>query len=300
MRRSDACSAASLAAGEPLVGTAPHATAWVALEQNGPWGARAFTQSHLDPALGAEIEHRAAAVGVRPALIRRPGRHADEHGASRPRVLVAHTGPHDPWMVTGTLQDRERLLDLDWAALAQGQRPDWPELAASSDGHLLVCTNGSRDACCAVLGRPVADAAGRRHPGRVWEVTHTSGHRFAPTTVLLPSGHLHGRVLDGAALLDAADAGELSLAGWRGRSTWSPGGQVAEDVVRRASEVTGIDDLTVEPTSDPHLWAVEHRDGRRWRVRTERVVSGERPESCGKATKPVERLTGSLCEPPTT
>jgi NAD(P)-dependent dehydrogenase (short-subunit alcohol dehydrogenase family) len=46
-------------------------------------------------------------------------------------------------------------------------------------------------------------AAEARFPGQVWEATHTSGHRFAPTTVLLPSGALHGRVLDAAPLLAA-------------------------------------------------------------------------------------------------
>ena len=61
---------------------------------------------------------------------------------------------------------------------------------APAPPQLLVCTNGTRDTCCARLGRPVAAAAARRFPDQVWEVTHTSGHRFAPTTVLLPSGAL--------------------------------------------------------------------------------------------------------------
>lgn len=297
MSAPQSCSAGSLAAGEPLIGSAPHASAWVALEQNGPWGAKAFTQSHLDQVLGAEIERRAAAAGVRPVLVRRPGRHADGHVGHRPTVLVAHTHPDDPWLMTGCVETPARLLDLDWAAVAAGERPDSPELTPSRLGHLLVCTNGARDVCCAVLGRPVVEAAAGRHPDRVWEVTHTSGHRFAPTTVLLPSGHLHGRVLDGPGLLEASDAGELSLPGWRGRSTWPAGGQVAEDVVRRAASLTATDDLVVEATPDDHLWLVRHRDGRHWRVGTVVVVAGERPESCGKPVKPVRRLEGHLLDP---
>lgn len=295
-----ACSAASLAADEPLIGSAPQAVTWVALEQDGPWGARALTGSHLDPVLGAEIERRAAAAGVRPVLVRRPGRHADDHAAHRPTVLVAHTRPADPWLLTGRLDAPEQLLDLDWPAVAAGVRPDWPGLTPATGEHLLVCTNGTRDACCAVLGRPVARAAASRHAERVWEVTHTSGHRFAPTTVLLPSGHLHGRVLDGAALLDASDAGRLPLTTWRGRSTWPAAGQAAELVVRRAAEVTGPDDLTVEPTADPAVWRVRHHDGRAWQVRTTTVVAGERAESCGKPAKPVERIEGHLLTGPAT
>ena len=73
------CSLESARLGEQLAGSAPYAVAWVAIEQNGPWGAKAFTASHLDPDLGREIESRAAAYDVRPSLIRRPGRHADDH-----------------------------------------------------------------------------------------------------------------------------------------------------------------------------------------------------------------------------
>lgn len=288
------CSAASLGAGEPLIGSAPHAVAWVALEQDGPWGARALTSSHLDPVLGAEIERRAAAAGVRPALIRRPGRHADDRTGPRPTVLVAHTRPGNVWLLAGRVASPHRLLDLDWKAVAAGVRPDWPELVPTSAEQLLVCTNGTRDACCAVLGRPVAAHAAEAFPDRVWEVTHTSGHRFAPTTVLLPSGHLHGRVLDGVGLLEGSDAGRVTLDGWRGRSTWPPAGQVAEDAVRRAAGITGRDALVVAGTSDPELWAVRHDDGRAWQVRTTTVVAGERTESCGKQPKPVSRIEGAV------
>jgi hypothetical protein len=161
-----------------------------------------------------------------------------------------------------------------------------PGLAVSQP-HLLVCTNGARDTCCARLGRPVAAAAARRFPGRVWEVTHTSGHRFAPTTVLLPSGTLHGRLLDAAPLLEAESTGQLVLDGYRGRSYWPTEGQVAEDHVRRDFGITGLDDLTVVAAGPD--WQVSHRDGRRWTVRVTAYVDGERPESCGKPALPVTR-----------
>ncbi|MGH3332922.1 MAG: hypothetical protein ACRDPJ_16615, partial [Nocardioidaceae bacterium] len=79
MNAGTTCSDASAVAGEQLAGSAPHAVAWVALEQSGPWGARALTDSHLDPELGRNLEAVAAAHHTRPALIRRPGRHADDH-----------------------------------------------------------------------------------------------------------------------------------------------------------------------------------------------------------------------------
>jgi hypothetical protein len=286
------CSTRSADSGEPLVGSAPEAVAWVCLEQNGPWGARAWTSSHLDPSLGAAIEATAAAHRVRPSLIRRPGRHADVSPTAAPHVLIAHSTPGSSWLLAGTIRAAAALLTLDWAAVAAGEVE---AVAASLPGlvpappQLLVCTNGARDTCCARLGRPVASTAARQLPGRVWEVTHTSGHRFAPTTVLLPSGSLHGRVLDPGELLLAESAGTLVLTGYRGRSVWPREGQVAEEHVRRSCAITGLDDLRVSG-SGPE-WTVSHRDGRWWRVDVTAYPEGERPESCGKSATSITRYT---------
>jgi hypothetical protein len=183
------------------------------------------------------------------------------------------------------------LLGLDWAAVAAGDRAttlaSLPSLSPENRPRLLVCTNGTRDTCCARLGRPIAAAAEAEHPDLVWEVTHTSGHRFAATTVLLPAGVLHGRVLDAGPLLAAATLGELLLTGYRGRSTYSSGAQVAENHVRATENITGLDDLDVVPEID--AWRVRHRDGRSWWVAVKVSESGERPESCGKESKPVPR-----------
>jgi hypothetical protein len=294
---SAACSASSEEADESLIGSAPAAAGWVCLEQDGPWGARAWTSSHLDPEIGAAIEAEATAHSVRPALIRRPGRHADTDASSSRQVLVAHGEPGAAWLLAGRVSDPRSLLDLDWAAVAAG---DQHAVAASLPGlattlpQLLVCTNGARDACCARLGRPVAAAAASWFPDRVWEVTHTSGHRFAPTTVLLPSGTLHGRVLDATPLLEAETAGRLVLDGYRGRSCWPAAAQVAEAQVRHDFAITGLDDLQVGPAEDD--WAVSHRDGRRWTVRVTAYAEGERPESCGKQALPVTRYRAALLE----
>lgn len=284
------CSTSSATAGEALIGSAPDAVGWVCLEQNGPWGAKAWTESHLDADLGARIEIIAGKHGVRPTLIRRPGKHADPGTTPERHVLVAHTRPGASWLLRGTLPAPETLLDLDWAAVAAGDldavRRSAPSLEPTGDPVLLVCTNGTRDTCCARLGRPVALAAAAVDPDHVWEATHTSGHRFAATTVLLPSGALHGRVLDGTSLLAAARRDQLVLTGYRGRSTWSSGAQVAEEHVRRAVGVLGLDDLDVVPEVD--AWSVRHRDGRRWWVAVKAIETGEaRPESCGKDAKPV-------------
>ena len=301
------CSAGSLLTGEQLAGSAPEAVAWVALEQPGPWGAKAFTGSHLDPDLGRAIEQMAAARGVRPALIRRPGRHADEASpGDGPRaVLVAHTRPGATWLLEGIVTAPDELLALDWGALRDGHpdavRRSLPQLSPTDRARLLVCTNGTRDVCCAVLGRPVAAAAAYVHPGRVWEVTHTSGHRFAPTAALLPAGTLHGRLDAGTAvaLVDAADRGETVLTGHRGRSTWPSPGQVAELEVRRLIGEAGLDAVSVADVAEvaAHTWSVEvgHADGRRWAVDVDsEPTEVERAESCSKGAVPLRRWRASV------
>lgn len=302
------CSAGAAAVSEQLEGSAPQATSWVALEQSGPWGARAFTSSHLDPGLGAAIEAAAAGHGVRPVLVRRPGPHADrhtDHAHDRRRILVAHTRPGASWLLSGTLAAPEDLLTLDWAALRDGNREgvqrSLPSLAELDHPQLLVCTNGTRDVCCAVKGRPVALGVAATFPDRVWEVTHTSGHRFAPTAVLLPAATLHGRldVEAAVALLRAADDGRTVLPGSRGRSTWSAPAQVAELAVREATGETDLDALDVpacDATGD-HAWSatVTHRDGRSWAVGVVSEETGSaRRESCAKPAVGLRRWAHTL------
>ncbi len=156
--------------------------------------------------------------------------------APQTRVASRHTSPGPgptPWLLEARLDDPAALLDLDYDALAEG---DQAAVVASLPGAspaapvLLVCTNGRRDVCCAVRGRPVALEASAHAPGRVWEASHTGGHRFAPTGVLLPFGATLAR-LDPTLCLDvlsSADAASCPSAP-SDRSTtaaaaaWSPG-----------------------------------------------------------------------------
>lgn len=290
------CSALSALAGEPLAGSAADARGWVALEQPGAWGAKALKDSALDPAIGKALDSATSKHGLRPVLIRRPGRASAP--ARRPdaarSVLVAHSRPGRSWLLAGSVDDPAAVLDLDWAAIADGDASavvaSLPALAPEPEPHLLVCANGKRDACCAIVGRPVAAAAAELRPGQVWETTHLGGHRFAPTAVVLPSGWTFGRLTSESAAptLDAIGAGVVDLEAARGRSVWPGPGQVAELAVRRRLGARGVDDVTAVVRADDG-WTVTLADGRRWQVTVERRDSGAfRPESCGKAPAPVE------------
>lgn len=310
------CSAWSQQLDEPTAGTAPVARTWLAVEQPGPWGRAALEQSHLDPALGQAVDLRSAGSGTKVVLVRRPGRHPDDHVVHRREVLVAHTGPGRTWMRRTWVEDPAVLLDLDLAALGRGDlralAPLGPaEAVEPVEGPvLLVCTNGRRDRCCAIFGRPLAAGLARdpRWGDRVLEVTHLGGHRFSPTAVLLPWGLAYGRLDEVAAqaVLAGAGQGRMALAGLRGRSTWDRAGQAAEAAVREAAGLTGLDDVVsvrrLPDLSGEHgdrpVREVEAGDGRRWQVALD-VVAAEppRPESCGKAPARPEHFLAAAPRP---
>lgn len=55
----------------------------------------------------------------------------------------------------------------------------------------LVCTQGSHDVCCGDMGVALADQIEIERPAyRLRRVSHTGGHRFAPTFLALPSGRM--------------------------------------------------------------------------------------------------------------
>jgi len=302
-----ACSALSRLLDEPLAGTAPVAKSWIMLEQPGPWGRKALSQSHLDPAIGAALEAEAAGHGARAALIRRAGPHPDDHRSSRRQLWIASTRPGATWLLGGPIDDVDALANLSWPGVEQGEidlvQASLPTLEPETDPLLLVCTNGRRDVCCASFGRPLVTAMHQRTPGRVWETTHLGGHRFAPTAAVLPHGIVHGRLdLPSAShVLDEARDGRLVLSGYRGRSTFVGPAQVAEVAVRETTGLTGLDDLDVAavgPADRSARWraVMAHPDGRRWTVDvTSRELTPPRRESCtGPDVQPVSYLAANV------
>ncbi|MFF6784008.1 sucrase ferredoxin [Streptomyces sp. NPDC012510] len=285
------CTSASRHLDEPLAGTAATARTWLLLEQPGPWGVQALTSSHLDPLLGDALEAAAEGTGVRVALIRRPGRHADCREVRERQVYVAHTVPGNVWLHSATTSTPERLLDLDFTALGKGEHGTF-EAVLDGGPHTgaplaLVCTNGKRDRCCALLGRPLAAELAASGVQGTWEVTHLGGHRFSPTLLVLPFGYVYGRAEAHHVkeVLQGVREGRVVIEGCRGSSAWERPGQAAELAVRTATGEEAADVLTVVGTSGTgpsREVTVAHLDGRLWNVT---VVQGTarppRPESCG-------------------
>jgi (2Fe-2S) ferredoxin len=203
-------------------------------------------------------------------------------------VFVTHTAPGADWIRTATTGDPAELTGLDFAALGAGAHGGWGD-AYDGPPLALVCTNGTRDRCCAVLGRPLAAELAASGDSEVWETTHLGGHRFAPTMLVLPYGYTYGRVDARLAkgVLEAARDGRMVLDGCRGRSAWERPGQAAELVVRALTGEDRADAVVVTRTEGAApSWTVRvaHRDGREWEVAVaQSAAQPPRPESCGAA-----------------
>ncbi|MFD5590153.1 sucrase ferredoxin [Streptomyces griseorubiginosus] len=285
------CTTVSHDLDEPVSGTAATARTWLLLEQPGPWGAKALTSSHLDPALGRALEAAAKDTGVRIALIRRPGRHADSGAPTVRQVYAAHITPGKVWLRSATTRDPRDLLDLDLAALGRGDHTSFDAAlqarAHTGDPLALVCTNGKRDRCCALLGRPLAAELAASGVEGAWEVTHLGGHRFSPTVLVLPYGYAYGRAEAHTVkqVLHSVQEGRIVVEGCRGSSAWERPGQAAELAVRKAVGEYAAEALTVVRTDGAApRWevTVAHVDGRHWRVLVAQTASlPPRPESCG-------------------
>lgn len=281
------CSATRAAVGEQLAGTAPHAEVWVLLEQPGPWGRDALTESHLPVATGRALADLAHDRPVRIGLIRSVGAHADNHDGPR-TLLIARTSTPGSWIAARLVHDVSalpNLLDVDRLLAATAAPDDLAGVPIPAPARvLLVCTNAKRDQCCAVLGRPLAASLSSSATGtnvEVWETSHTGGHRFAPTFVSLPDGYLYG----------GTDAATQSLGACRGRSALTPDAQVAELAVLRHVGAAEPRPLKVEQAGA--FWRVE-AGGQSFSVSVDSTPSVERPESCGKPPVPSRQWSSSV------
>ena len=228
-----------LLGGNPA-GTAALMTSWLLIEQPGPWRADAL-ENVLTEAFPDGRMEQLRARGLRPLLIRTPGRHQRDQQASR-TVFVASGVPGARWLERLTISDLSELAAVDLEAVVDGRSGHGEPVAGPL---FLACTHGAKDMCCAVLGRPVAAALAENHPGLSWEVSHVGGDRWAGNLLVVPDGFLHGQLTPAEAVLVAKDAlkGQVQLEQLRGRTAsptqWT---QYAEIVVRRHAGLRGLDD----------------------------------------------------------
>ena len=227
------CSTLAEQLGEPMIGSVDRRIRWLLLEDRSAWGTDA-----VKDVLGDEFARDAKARAVRPLLVRR--HEGDPVADAVRRAILVDTETHE--MAVRTIEHPSELA-ID--AVADAPVADFG--ATMSDPILLVCTNGKRDACCALRGRALVTALAPDHAERTWECTHLGGHRFAGNLVCLPDGIVYGRVppADGPRLADAYLAGRLDPALLRGRSAWPTPAQVAEQELRVRRGLDGLTDVSL-------------------------------------------------------
>ena len=274
-----ACSAASLAANEPLAGTAVDSVdRWLLLEVTDSWAPKVLQTEAFSDAVRRRLTDWSDTPRRRLQLIRRPGR-----SGKRPLLLVVSSSGA---ALRIELDRHDDILDLDLDAA-----PTEPAAPA-----YLVCVHGRRDRCCAQHGSAVYRAL-KAEGVEVWQTSHLGGHRFAACVLSLPEGLMYGRLrAEHASELVAASqggrVGDLDLL--RGRCEYDRPTQAAEIFLRRRTgeqTIDGIEWLETEAEGEG-VWNARFD----WssETRTVRVAledtGAARPASCGGEPEPVTRF----------
>ena len=209
------CSLEALAAAEPLSGTAPYAARLDRHRAPGPWGRDAVADSRLPEPVRTTPAGGQGRRGVGPA-----GPSSGPAGACGP-ARAATSGwparsPAGCCCGTGCCPTSCPCaawdIDGDRRGLAARPRRRHPRAAPAR----LHPQPSAIDAAPSTAGRSLTslrEAATPEQRSRIWECSHVGGHRFAPVTLSLPSGAVHGR-------LDTAEAADLLRRHEEGR-VWS-------------------------------------------------------------------------------
>jgi hypothetical protein len=164
------------------VGTAGSYAAYLLVDWSLPWPAD----------LGDIADLAKLKPALRFANCRLQGMVAGADPSTR-RVALYSRDPAEPfsgYRVSAAITSADRVVGVA-LDLLEALRPG---AGAAAPGHdVLICTHGRRDRCCGSLGTDLAQsllaAPGLLGPGvRVERTSHTGGHRFAPTAIVLPEG----------------------------------------------------------------------------------------------------------------
>ncbi len=197
-------------------------------------------------------------------------------GTRRAVLYCADPGPFVAYQRTEVVGPSHEIVSLA-AGLLDGAAPADP--ADGAGRELLICTHGARDRCCGSLGTrlaaAMADRVGRDGTTRVRRTSHTGGHRFAPTAILLPEGtgwgyldkdllhrivHRTGAVADvlphyrgcaglGSPRIQAVERAVLAEVGWG----------LLDSARRGSEEDDGTVQMTVTGADGEQIWEAQVR-----------------------------------------
>jgi len=196
-----ACSEWSKAEQLDPVGTAGFFGGFLLVEQPLPWPSDIARVPEL-----ADVVEVAASARLRLQLIVGAGLGAaralkEASGHRGERKVICYKSVAPGWAAPLARSECSALPEsLGESAAALVDRPAVVREGVSAGEpdmvDVLVCTHGRRDACCGaggtVLFGDLSRSSWEAPPAtvRLWRTSHTGGHRFAPTVIVLPSATL--------------------------------------------------------------------------------------------------------------
>lgn len=216
------CAIESAEIGDPLVGTAAHATRNLLVSWPRAKWLRNLRQASDMPEAVLDLLGAIAVDGRRVNLIHRQEQPSHHHRL----VLMPECRAYDV--------AREELAELLHAFIKGRSLERWR--TGSIDGSMILCcTHGKKDKCCAKFGyrsyKALACAAQQHaHPFDVWESSHLGGCRLAASVMVFPALRKYGRLAadDVPRLLQAEAEDRPYLPCYRGDSTLTPPEQCAQ------------------------------------------------------------------------
>ena len=193
--KSRLCSVFSRANGEEPGGSAPSWDQVLIVEVAKPWTFDVTESRHFPVGVSDALD-RAEKAGA-PARLQAvsPDPEYSRDGLTRVMLFSRPSGPLMTYGKVDYLVPSDQVGRLAHALVADtGGIGDFEQYRQDSDGirEMLVCTQGTRDVCCASFGFPVYNALRNRYAPaldggmRVWRVSHIGGHRLAPNLVDMP------------------------------------------------------------------------------------------------------------------
>jgi hypothetical protein len=253
------CALQSRAAHEPLYGTGRETAHWLLLEVDRPWKRKAVKNNRLPAPVQERLACWAASTPrARVQFIRKEVGTRREPNAIQ--LYAVAVRPGQAALFRTRLAAYEALADLDLSFVATGTMPSDDRWHSSDERLVLTCVHGKRDRCCAKWGRPVHRAFERAPSVTAWQTTHLGGHRFAPTTLVLPDGIHYGRLRpgDAAPLVEAHRRGCIyRLDRLRGEVVFVRPVQAAAYFLRRELGIRAINALRLVASDE---------EADRWRV----------------------------------
>ncbi|MFA7479386.1 MAG: sucrase ferredoxin [Vulcanimicrobiota bacterium] len=200
--------------GSSIVGTAPTEEAYLLLELPKPWPAKIKKMEGLVQELRPILKKH---KGLDAKILGTPGVDWLEPCQSPRALLIRWNGRQTVYQTFPA--NREELV--------QALHSPLPEEPLNC---YMVCTHGSRDPCCGLLGVPVFQTLRAHGSRRTLQVSHLGGHRFAPVVAVFPEWKFYGRLKPEEYLeMDQTLAkGQPFSRGYRGSGRWKSSLQVVE------------------------------------------------------------------------